>query len=141
MLTHCSEKKIATLRDGKHRATSYAERGSDEIRSSRPYLRKTASMTTTRLRLFGAVLSVALSLAWQPPRATIARGAALTVTPMTSNHAVPAASQLPHPLEGPPRPWIDVFIAHARGGVLHTDIRPVPAPRAWPRSRRVPRVA
>jgi hypothetical protein len=116
-------------------------------------------MTTTRLRLFGAVLSVALSLAWQPPRATMARGAALTVMPMTSNHAVPAAFQLPHPLGEPHRPWIDVFLTLARGAVLQTNGRPVPAPRrghepairrrpsrapaprAWPRSRRLPHVA
>jgi hypothetical protein len=134
-------------------------RGSDETWGSRPHLRKTASMTTTRLRLFGAVLSVALSLAWQPPRATMARGAALTVTPMTANHAVPAASQLPQPLAGPPRPWIDVFLTHARGGVLQTNGRLMPAPRvghepavrrrpgrtlaprAGPRSRRLPHVA
>jgi Transglycosylase SLT domain len=116
-------------------------------------------MTTTRLRLLGAVVSVALSLAWQPPRATMARGTALTVTPMTSNHAVPAASQLPHPQRGPHRPWIEVFLAQARGGVLQTNGRPVlalrggqepallrrpshtPAPRAWPRSRRLRHVA
>jgi hypothetical protein len=115
-------------------------------------------MTTTRLQLLGAGLSVALSVAWQPPRATMAQGTALTVMPMTSNHAVPATSQFPHPLAGPPRPWIDVFLAHARGGVLLTNVRPVPAlrgghepdvrrrprrtvaPRAWPRSRRLPRV-
>ena len=116
-------------------------------------------MTTTRLQLLGAVLSVALALAWQPPRATMAGGAARTVTPMTANHAESAASRLPHSLGGLHRPWIDVFLAHARGGVLQTNGRPVPAPRgghepavrrrprrapaprAWPRSRRLPHVA
>src|SRR5437763_2881079 len=116
-------------------------------------------MTTTRLQLLGAVLSVALSVAWQPPRVTMARGTALTVMPMTSNHALPVAPRLPHPLGGPHRPWIAVFLAHVRDGVLQTNGRPVLAPRsgrepavrrrpshtpalrAWPRSRPLPRVA
>jgi Transglycosylase SLT domain len=113
-------------------------------------------MTTTRLQLLGAVLSVALALAWQPPRATMARGAALTDTPMTSNHAVPAVSQLPHSLGGPHEPSIEVFLAHARGGVLQTKGQSGPSRRRRPgprrpgrtpaalagrRSRRLPRVA
>src|SRR5919199_1592446 len=60
---------------------------------------------------------------------------------------------------GSHRPWIDVFLAHVRGGVLRTNGRPVlaprgghepavrrrpsrtPAPRAWPRSQHLPHVA
>jgi hypothetical protein len=113
-------------------------------------------MTTTRLPLLGAVLSVALALAWQPPQATMARGAAFTVTPMASNHAVPAASQFPHPPGGPHGSWIEVFLAHARGEVLQTNHQSGPSRRRRPgprrprrtpavlarrRSRRLPRVA
>jgi Transglycosylase SLT domain len=97
--------------------------------------RKTASMTTTRLPILGAVLSVALALAWQPPQVTMARGAALTVKPVTWNHVGPAASQLLqprvllHPPGRPLGPWIAVVLAQGRGEVLQTNVRPVPAPR------------
>ena len=108
-------------------------------------------MTTTRLRILGAVLSVALFLAWQSPQATMARGAALTVKPMTSNHAGPAASQLLRPrgllhAPGQPhRPWIAVVLTQGRGGVLQTNVRRrpsrTPAALAGRRSRRLPHLA
>jgi hypothetical protein len=108
-------------------------------------------MTTTRLRLLGAVLSVALALAWQPPRATMARGAARTVEPMTADHAGPAASQflrpqgLLHPPGQPHRPWIAVVLAQGRGGVLQRNVRRrprrTPVALAGRRSRRLPHVA
>jgi len=129
--------------------------------------RKIASMTTAHLPILGAVLSVALSLAWQAPRATMAQGAAATVKPVSWNDAGPAASQLLRPgmFLHPPgrphthRPWIAVVLAQGRGGVLQTNVGPVaaprgwhepdvrrrpsrtPAPRAWRRSRRLPRRA
>ena len=108
-------------------------------------------MTTTRLPILGAVLGVALFLAWQPPQATMARGAALTGKPVTRKDAGPAATQLlrpgvlRHPPGGPHRPWSAVVLAQGRGGVLQTSARRrpcrTPAPRAWPRSRRLPHVA
>ena len=122
-------------------------------------------MTSTRLRILGAVLSVALSLAGQSPQVTMARAATLTGKSVTWNHAGPAASQLlqpraqEHPPGRPHRPMIDLFLANARSEVLQTNVRPVPAPRgrhepdirrrpsgtpaprAGRRSRRLPRMA
>jgi Transglycosylase SLT domain len=103
--------------------------------------------TTTRLPILGAVLSVALSLAWQPPQATMAQGTALTVKPVTRNDAGPAASELLrpggllHPPGQPHRPWIEVVLAQGRGGVSQTNVRPMPAPRGRhrPDVRRHPR--
>jgi hypothetical protein len=132
--------------------------------------RTRASMTTARLPILGAVLSVALAFVWQPPRATMARGGALTGKPVTSNHAVPAASQrvvrpgrhrhqgphnrgsheyrtrvLQHPPGRPHGPWITVALAQGRAAVLQTNVRRrpsrTPARRSSSRPRRLPRIA
>ena len=113
-------------------------------------------MTAARLRILGAVLSATLFLAWQPP-ASMAPGAALTLTPVIWDDAVPALSQLLQPrmlrhLPGRPHgPWIAVVLAQGRAAVLQTNVRPVPAirrrpgrtpaPPVWRRSRHLPRVA
>jgi Transglycosylase SLT domain len=124
-------------------------------------------MTTARLRILGAVLSVALCIAWQPPpRATMAAGAARTLTPVTWNDVVPVAPQilrpgvLPHPTGRRHGASIKVFLAHGRDRVLQTNGPPVPtvrrrrhrpagrphpgrtpAPPVWRRSRRLPHLA
>jgi hypothetical protein len=113
-------------------------------------LRKTASMTIARLPILGAVLSVALFLAWQP-QASMSRGAALTGKPVSSNHAEPAASQLlqPRVLRHPPGrshgPWITVVLTQGRRAVLETNVRRrssrTPVLRSSPRLRRLPRRA
>jgi hypothetical protein len=107
-------------------------------------------MTTARLPILGAVLSVALALVWQPPRATMARGVALTVKPVTSKNAVPAASQLlqprvfQHPPGRPHGPWITAVLAQGRSAVGQTNPRQrprrTPAARSSPRPRRLPRL-
>jgi hypothetical protein len=108
-------------------------------------------MTTARLPILGAVLSVALCLAWQPPPASMASGAALTRTPVTWDDAVPAPSQLlqprvlRHPPGGPHGPWIAVVLAQGGAAVLQTNVRQrssrTPAPRSSPRPRRLPGIA
>ena len=108
-------------------------------------------MTTTRLPILGAVLSATLFLAWQPPPASMAPGAALTLTPVIWDDAVPALSQLLQPrmlrhLPGRPHgPWITVVLAQGRAAVLQTNVRRrssrTPAPRSSPRPRRLPGIA
>jgi hypothetical protein len=108
-------------------------------------------MTTARLPILGAILGIALFPAWQPPPASMAPGAALTLTPVTWDDALPAASQLlqPRVLQHPPGwphgPWITVVLAQGRGAVLQTNVRRhprrTPAARSSPRLRRLPHIA
>ena len=121
-------------------------------------------MTTVHLPILVAVLSVALSLAWQPPRATMAASAARTVRPVTWNDALPAVPQLLRPVVLQPptgrrhRPRSEVSLAQGRRGVSRTNVRPLATPqrghepavrrrsgRMAPlvrrRSRRLPRMA